>query len=435
MAAENSADIIKTIHQYLNNFITDLGLSIFFVEEIKLAILLCFLVLLILISYPLTNNTLLRVLRKLSSKTNTTFDDYLIKNNITRYVSRLVPLAIATYLLPVILENFKQFIPFTELLLSIYGILTAILIFRAFLRATRDYLKTKDAFRDKPIDSYIQVMVIILYFIAGILIFTTVTGKSVLAFFTTLGAASAILLLIFKDTILGFVASIQVTVNDMVRIGDWITMEKYGADGDVIEITLTTVKVQNFDKTITTIPTYNLISDSFKNWRGMQTWGGRRIKRPVKIKIASVKYLSEEDMERLSKIQLIAAYLTKMKKEIDADNAENSIDRSLLINGRSLTNIGVFRIYIDAYLKKNPYLHPEMTMMVRQLEPKHDGIPLEIYAFTNDTKWVNYENIMANIFDHILAAANYFDLEIFEAPSSGDLRLFLKKADTAIVLN
>jgi len=435
MIAENSVNIIKTIHQYLNKLITDIGFSSFFIEEIKLAILLSILVLLIFISYPLTKNILLRTLKKLASKTNITFDDFLITNNITHYIARLVPLAIATYLVPLILASFNQFIPVAELLLSIYGIITAILIFRSFLRATRDYLKTKDAFKDKPIDSYIQVMVIILYFIAGILIFTTVTGKSVITFFTTLGAASAILLLVFKDTILGFVASIQVTVNDMVRIGDWITMEKYGADGDVIEITLTTVKVQNFDKTITTIPTYNLISDSFKNWRGMQTWGGRRIKRPIKIKIASIKYLSETDIDRLSKIQLISNYITKMKEEINHDNTTKSIDRSLLINGRSLTNIGIFRIYIDSYLKNNPYLHPEMTMMVRQLEPKQDGIPLEIYAFTNDTNWINYENIMANIFDHILAAANYFDLEIFEAPSSGDVRLFLTKVNTETILN
>lgn len=430
MVKENSKNIIQIIHQYLEEIITNSGLKPYFMAEIKLIIIFSVLLVLIAITYPITKSILTKVLKRFSAKTNTLFDNYLIQNNITKYVARLVPLAIATYMVPLMLEDFKHFLPAAELLLNIYAISTAILIFRSFLRATRDYLKIKDAFKDKPIDSYAQVMMIILYFIAGILIFTTITGKSVITFFTTLGAASAILLLIFKDTILGFVASIQVTVNDMVRIGDWITMDKYGADGDVTEITLTTVKIQNFDKTITTIPTYNLISDSFKNWRGMQTWGGRRIKRPIKIKIASIRYLSESDITNLSKIQLITDYVRKMKQEIEEDNFKKSTDRSLLINGRSLTNIGVFRVYIDAYLKNNPHLHADMTMMVRQLEPKSDGIPLEIYAFTNDTKWVNYENIMANIFDHIMAAASYFDLEIFEAPSSGDFKTFVTNAKT-----
>lgn len=426
MVKESSKNIIEIIHQNLEEFIINSGLKFHFLKEVKLIVLLAVLLLLILITYPIAKNIFTRLLKRISTKTNTLFDNFLIQNNITKYIARLVPLIIATYMVPLILEDYKPFLSLAELLLNIYGITTAILIIRSFLRAVRDYLKIKDAFKDKPIDSYAQVMMIILYFIAGILIFTTITGKSVITFFTTLGAASAILLLVFKDTILGFVASIQVTVNDMVRIGDWITMEKYGADGDVIEITLTTVKIQNFDKTITTIPTYNLISDSFKNWRGMQTWGGRRIKRPIKIKIASIRYLSESDLMQLSKIQLIADYISKKKQEIEEDNSKKSSDRSLLINGRSLTNIGIFRKYIDAYLKSNPNLHPEMTMMVRQLEPKSDGIPLEIYAFTNDTKWINYENIMADIFDHIMAAASYFDLEIFESPSSGDFKNFLK---------
>ncbi len=422
MAEERSKAIIQIIHHYLENFISDLGLSSYFLTEIKFAILLTALVIFILIAYPLTKNILLKTLKKISSTTITSFDDLLIKSKITNYIARLAPLAIASYMAPLIFADFIALLPIAELLLNIYAIVTIILILRSFLSATRDHLKTTTAFKDKPIDSYTQVMLIFIYFIAGIFIFTTLTGKSVVTFFTTLGAASAILLLIFKDTILGFVASIQVTVNDMVRIGDWITMDKYGADGDVVEITLTTVKVQNFDKTITTIPTYNLISDSFKNWRGMQAYGGRRIKRAVRIKIASIKYLSDAQIEELSKIQLITSYMLKMKKEINEENKQNLVDRNLLINGRSLSNIGVFRIYIDNYLKNNPFLHPEMTMMVRQLEPKNDGMPLELYTFTNDTNWVNYENIMANIFDHVLAAAPYFDLEVFETPSSGDLK-------------
>jgi miniconductance mechanosensitive channel len=242
------------------------------------------------------------------------------------------------------------------------------------------------------------------------------------AFVTTLGALSAIILLIFRDTILGFVASIQVAVNDMVRIGDWITMEKYGADGDVIEINLTTVKVQNFDKTITTIPTYALISDSFKNWRGMNDSGGRRIKRSIIIKSQSIHYVSLEEIEALKKIQLISDYMTQRQEEIIQFNAEHNIDKSLLINGRNMTNIGVFRKYVDSYLRQHPSINKDMTIMSRQLAQTPQGIPLEIYAFSNDKVWVNYEHIMGDIFDHLLAALPYFNLEIYELGLDDSLR-------------
>lgn len=237
---------------------------------------------------------------------------------------------------------------------------------------------------------------------------------SFLKFFTTLGAASAVLLLIFKDTILGFVASIQVAINDSVRIGDWITMEKYGADGDVIEINLSTVQVQNFDMTITNIPTYALISDSFKNWRGMTSSGGRRIKRSILLKARSVKYLDDAHFERLKKIQLITNYLIQQQKDIIRINEKKNIDKSVLINGLNLTNLGVFRKYLQTYIEQNSAVNKEMFIMVRQLAPTAQGLPLEIYCFSSDKRWENYEYIMSDIFDHALAAVNYFDLEIYE---------------------
>ncbi|MFC2110734.1 mechanosensitive ion channel family protein, partial [Bacteroidota bacterium] len=235
---------------------------------------------------------------------------------------------------------------------------------------------------------------------------------------TTIGAASAVIILVFKDTILGFVASIQVSINDMVRIGDWITFEKYGADGDVIEINLSTVKVQNFDKTITTIPTYALISDSFKNWRGMEDSGGRRIKRSLNIKLESIGYLTKEEVNSLKKINMISSYLETRQADIDAYNIKNNFDKELLLNGRNLTNIGVFRKYIETYIENHSAIHKEMTIMVRQLAPTTQGIPLEIYAFSSDKRWKNYEYIMADIFDHIIAAVPYFKLEIFELPTN-----------------
>ncbi|MEM6517542.1 MAG: mechanosensitive ion channel domain-containing protein, partial [Bacteroidota bacterium] len=223
-----------------------------------------------------------------------------------------------------------------------------------------------------------------------------------------------IVLLIFKDTILGFVASIQVAINDSVRIGDWITMEKYGADGDVIEINLSTVQVQNFDMTITHIPTYALISDSFKNWRGMQSSGGRRIKRSILLTAKSIKYLTNEHIEKLKNIQLIEKYLQNIQQKIQKHNSEKGVDKTTLINGRNLTNVGVFRKYLQTYIENNSAVNKDMTIMVRQLAPTPQGVPLEIYCFSSDKRWKNYEFVMSDIFDHALAAVPYFDLEIFE---------------------
>lgn len=298
--------------------------------------------------------------------------------------------------------------------LKVYGILLTIWIVRSVLRSLESYFKTLPRLRDKPIDSYIQVVMLFVWVIGAASILATIIDLSFLKFFTTIGAASAILLLIFKDTILGFVASIQVAINDTLRIGDWITMEKYGADGDVIEINLSTVQVQNFDMTITNIPTYAIISESFKNWRGMQSSGGRRIKRSILIKSKSVHYLTDDEIENLKKIELISAYLTTKQNELLDYNTSNKVDKSTLINGRNLTNLGVFRKYIQTYIERHSGINKDMTIMVRQLEPTAQGIPLEIYAFSSDKRWVNYEYIMSDIFDHVIAAISYFDLEMFE---------------------
>ena len=233
-----------------------------------------------------------------------------------------------------------------------------------------------------------------------------------------MGALSAVILLIFKDTILGFVASIQLSTNDLIRIGDWISMEQYGADGDVIEINLNSVKIQNFDKTITTIPTYKLISDSFKNWRGMSESDGRRIKRSLLIKGSSIKFMNNNELKELKKIKLIQEFIKVREKEIDIYNSKLEIDKSVLVNGRNLTNLGLFRNYIEKYLDNAEFINNEMTVMCRQLSPTSQGIPLEIYAFSKNKEWKDYEHIMSDIFDHLLASLKTFQLELFELPSS-----------------
>lgn len=367
-----------------------------------------------------------KIVHGLASKSKTQFDDFLVKNNTFLHLANLVTLYIISAFIPDILIDFPQLEKYTEMLVGVLVVVMSIWLIRSILSTFKDFLKTINAFKDKPIESYIQVFMIITWLFGFIIIFSIITGKPFLHFLTALGALSAVLLLIFKDTILGFVASIQVSVNDTVRIGDWITMEKYGADGDVFEINLSTVKVRNFDNTITTIPTYYLISDSFKNWRGMSVSGGRRIKRAVIIKTTSIKYLTKEEIAGFKKIQLVADYIDHRQADIDKYNEQNNIDKSVLINGRNMTNFGLFRKYVDAYLHQHPAINKEMTIMTRQLEPTPTGVPLEVYAFSKDKVWANYEHIMADIFDHILAAAPYFQLEVFEYPTGKDFAEVMK---------
>jgi miniconductance mechanosensitive channel len=367
-----------------------------------------------------------KIVNQLAAKSTTKFDDMLVKNKTFLNLSNLIVFYIISAITDELYVDFEAFESFMSHAIDILLVIFSIWTIRSFLKTVLDYLKTLENFKDKPIDSYIQVVMIILWMIGIIIIFSILTGQPLVKFLVGLGTLSAVLLLIFKDTILGFVASIQVAANDTVRIGDWITMEKYGADGDVFEINLASVKVRNFDNTITTIPTYYLIADSFKNWRGMSQSGGRRIKRAIIIKSNSIKYLEREKIEYLKKIHLIASYLQQRQDEIDKHNEINNVDKSLLINGRNMTNFGVYRKYIDEYLNSHSAVNKDMTIMIRQLAPTAQGIPLEIYCFSKDKVWKNYEYIIADIFDHIIAAVHYFELEIYELPTGKDFDL--KKA-------
>ncbi|MEZ4970607.1 MAG: mechanosensitive ion channel [Flavobacteriaceae bacterium] len=363
-----------------------------------------------------------KILRFLSvrfaRRSRTNFDNYLVFNKVPRYVAHIIPLLLLYRYLPLAFLDFENAEGLILKSIEVLAVILMLLLIRSLLRSIKDYLKTLPHMKDKPLDSYSQVFMIIAWIGGTLTLFAVLTDTTIWKFFTALGAASAVILLIFKDTILGLVASIQVSINDMVRIEDWITFEKFGADGNVTEISLATVKVQNFDKTITTIPTYSLISDSFKNWRGMEASGGRRIKRALHIKQKSIKFLTAEDIKTLKGIQLITKYLEIRNSNIDTYNKEHDIDKQMAINGRNLTNIGVFRKYIETYLKNHSAINQSMTLMTRQLAPTPQGIPLEIYAFSSDKRWENYEYIMADIFDHLLAALPYFELEVYELPTS-----------------
>lgn len=353
----------------------------------------------------------------IAKRSKTTFDDFLVENKTSRYLAHLVPVLFIYHSVPLALKRFSYWEALFSKAITIFIILLSLWIIRSVFHSLRDYLKQQPSYNDKPIDSYIQVVMIVLWIFATtaivLLLFNTTMG----ALLGTFGAISAIILLIFRDTLLGIVASIQVSVNDIVRIGDWITMEKFGADGTVIEINLATVKVNNFDNTTTTIPTYSLISDSFRNWRGMLNSGGRRIKRHILIKANSVRFLADGEVNELKKIQLLTSYLDHREADIEKYNQQNNIDKSLPINGRNLTNLGVFRKYINSYIETHPGVNKDMTIMCRHLQPTDKGIPIEIYVFTSDKRWINHEYIMADIFDHIIASVTYFNLEIFELPS------------------
>lgn len=365
---------------------------------------------------------LVTVMAVVAKKTKTKFDDLLISNKTAKYISHLIPLLFIYKSVPVILNDYVYWETVFGKLVGVYIILLILWIVRTVFNALRDFLKTKPEYSDKPIDSYIQVIMLILWMIGVTVIISELFNVSANTMFATLGAVSAIILLIFRDTLLGFVASVQVSLNDMVRIGDWITFDKFGADGDVIEINLATVKVRNFDNTTTTIPTYSMIADSFRNWRGMLNSDGRRIKRHLLIRAKSIRFLTEDELQKLKRIQLISHYIDSRQLEINKYNLAHDIDKSLPLNGRNLTNFGLYRKYITAYLENYPSLNKDMILLCRQLQPTAQGIPLEIYAFTKDKKFENYEYIMADIFDHLIAAIGFFDLEIFELSTGKEVQ-------------
>jgi len=356
----------------------------------------------------------------IARKTKTKFDDLLVTNKTAKYIAHLIPLLFIYKSVPVILERYEYWEGVFGKLVGIYIVILVLWIIRTIFNALRDYLKLKPRYSDKPIDSFIQVIMILLWIVGIIIIISRVFEIGHTELLTTFGAVSALIILIFRDIILGFVASVQVSINDMIRIGDWITMAKFGADGDVIEINLTTVKVRNFDNTTTTIPTYSLSSDSFQNWRGMLHSDGRRIKRHILIKTSSIHFLNNDELKGLKKITLISDYIDSRMAEVDKYNIDNSIDKSLAINGRNVTNLGLFRKYITQYLSNHPAINKDLLLLCRQLQSTAQGVPLEVYAFTSDKQWQNYEYIMSDIFDHIIASVPYFGLELYELPSNND---------------
>ena len=374
------------------------------------------------VAHAITSRILLRLVKAAARRTKTTWDDTLVEVRMFSRLSHLVPALIIYSTIPVVLKDYPSVAGVALSLASVYLALVGLTVFGALLNGGERIYQSFALSRRFEIRTIVQIIRLIVYFIGGITVLAVLLGKSPVVFFSGLGAFTAVLLLIFKDTILGFVAGLQLATNNMVRKDDWIEMPGHNVDGTVLDVSLTTVKVQNWDNTITTIPTYALVAEPFKNWRGMEESDGRRIKRAVYIDVTSIKFCDEEMIERFKNIQSMRDYFEHKLEEVAAHNHESNADESLLVNGRHLTNVGTFRSYLEHYLRGHPMIHRDLTFLVRQLAPTELGLPIEIYVFSTDKAWANYEAIQADIFDHILAVLPMFELRPFQAPTGSDLR-------------
>ncbi|WP_318614895.1 mechanosensitive ion channel family protein [Sporosarcina sp. YIM B06819] len=395
------------------------GVETGWIDLLAFTILITLIILLCVIANFITQKVIIRFITHLIRKHQLTWGHLLLERKVFRKLSHFVPATI----IYTFAETFPTYQKLIETLALTYIMIVALSVTNRLLSIFNDIYQTYEIAKTKPIKGYIQVAKIVVVTIGVILIIANLVGQSPIILLSGIGALSAVFMLIFKDSILGLVAGVQLSSTDMVRMGDWIEMPKYGANGDVIDISLNTVMVQNFDRTITMIPSYALISDSFINWRGMQEAGGRRIKRALYMDVSSIAFCSKEMIEHCREIDILKDYMTEREREIEEYNRVNEIDRSNIVNGRALTNIGVFRAYINQYIQRHSGINKEMTLMVRQLAPGEHGLPIEIYAFTNSTQWTIYEAIQADIFDHLFAVAGQFGLRIFQSPAGSDFKL------------
>ncbi len=418
----NDTLVVKTIEtNFADNIVQwllKLGINQSTADVLSWLILGAAVVIVSVIIHRIANKIMAVSAARIAKRSKTRWDDFLIEHKVFTRISHIAP-AIIIYYSAYLFPGAESII---QRLSMIYIILASVWVINSFLNAVVNIYNTYEISRQRPIKGYVQVAKIIIAIIVVIFAIATLLNQKVGPLLTGLGAMTAVIILVFKDTILGLVASVQLSSNDMVRIGDWIEMPKYGADGDVVDITLHTVKVQNWDKTISTIPAYALVTDSFKNWRGMSEAGGRRIKRPIYIDMNTIKFCDERMLNKFEKIYLIKDYVKGKRQEIEKYNREHEYDSSLMINGRNMTNIGTFRAYVTEYLKQHPKANLNLTYMVRQLKPTEHGLPLEIYVFSKDRVWVNYEKIQSDIFDHILAVVPEFELRLFQRPSGRDFK-------------
>ncbi len=419
-------DRVVKSYEFLENFevwLINNGLNNDMAQFSKVAISIVAIITLSVLANFIAKYIIVAGLTYITKRTKNKWDDFLIERKVFHKLSHLAPALVIQFTIGIALYDYK---PDLTLLIEkftyIYIIAVCIIVINSLINALHDMYQTLPMSKDRPIKGYMQVLSIIVYILGGVIIISVLINKNPLNLLVGMGASAAILMLVFKDTILGLVASVQVSANNMVKIGDWIEMPSRNADGTVLEITLNTVKVQNWDRTISTIPTYSLVSESFTNWKGMEESDGRRIKRSIFIDMRSVKICTPELLDKLKKIHLLKDYIEQRTKEIDEFNQKMGFDTTMPVNGRRMTNIGVFRRYVEFYLKSNPKVNTDAIHMVRHLQPTERGIPIEVYCFSIEKAWVKYEGVQADIFDHILAIVPQFELRVFQNPTGDDFQ-------------
>ena len=374
-----------------------------------------------ILAYLVAKRVVVHLIHSVFTKTQSRLDDVLVSRRVFSKIAYLAPSWVCYKLLPDALHDYSALAAIIETIIMIYFVVVIAMIVDSVINSLIDiYFSFGSKGRRIPIQSFAQVAKLVTYFVAVIVIVSLIIGESPLKLFAGLGAMTAVLMLIFKDPILGFVAGIQLSSNNMVAIGDWVEIPQHNADGDILEIGLTTVKVRNFDNTVTTVPTQSLINESFKNWRGMQESDGRRIKRCIYIDINSISFCDEDRLDRYRKIDYIHEYIESKQSEIGDYNAKFSNADQSKVNGRRITNIGTFRAYVEAYLRNHPQINKKLTLLVRQLASTELGLPIEIYVFSSEKNWIKYEAIQADIFDHLFAVAKEFDLHVYQRPAGQD---------------
>lgn len=408
------------LSQIFVDWLVGLGLSNGFAIAIKAILFTLVIILLSILVNWIARKIIVAIEVFIIKRTRIEWDDVFLEKKVFNRLSHIAPALVIYGTVSIALAEYPTMINLVREATNIYMILAILLVIDAFINALHTIYNKLPVSESRPIKGFVQVVKIIIYFIAILVIISIVFDTQLKNLFTGLGAMAAVLILVFRDTILGFVASIQMSANEMVRPGDWIAMPSRKADGTVIDISLNTVKVQNWDKTIITIPTYALVSESFQNWKGMEDSGGRRIKRSINIDVKSVSFCTDEMITKYKKIQVLREYIEKKEKELKEHNKKNKIDSEVVVNGRRMTNLGTFRAYVEAYLTNHPMIHNDMTFLVRHLQPSDKGIPIEIYVFSKDQRWANYEAIQADIFDHLLAVIPEFGLRVYQSPSGDD---------------
>lgn len=403
-----------------------LNVSEYWMSVIEFAGAALIMLILSYLAFLLTRKVLLVTVIKMVRRSKSKLDDHLVKQKVFHRLAHLVPIVIVYLLSDFFWSDHSTKLSIFQDIVSLYLLLVVVSAFHALLKAVEDIYNTFPFSYERPIKGYLQVIQILVIIVSMLIAVSIIFNVKVMSIIAGMGALAAVMMLVFRDSILGLVAGVQLSANRMVSVGDWISMPSHGADGTVLEITLNTVKVRNWDKTISTIPTYAMVSSSFVNWRGMEESGGRRMARAVHIDTHSVKFCSPEMLERFKKIHHLKLYIEQRQQEIEEFNRSHDIDESLPVNGRRMTNLGIFRKYLENYLINHPKINENMTLIVRHLDPTEKGIPIQAYAFSRDQEWAKFEGVQADIFDHILAIVPLFELRVFQNPSGDDLKEFVR---------